>query len=42
MKRPTVMAGGAVTLPLLFHADTELLEYICSENNRYFEIVPKK
>ena len=23
-------------------ADTELLEYICNENNRYFEIVPKK
>ena len=31
-----------VTLPLLFQADTELLEYICNENNRYFEIVPKK
>jgi len=31
-----------VTLPLLFQADTDLLEYICNENNRYFEIVPKK
>jgi hypothetical protein len=31
-----------VTLPLTYQADTELLEYICSENNRYFEIVPKK
>jgi hypothetical protein len=31
-----------VTLPLLYQADTELLEYICNENNRYFEIVPKK
>ena len=31
-----------VTLPLLYQPDTELLEYICSENNRYFEIVPKK
>ena len=31
-----------VTLPLLFQADTELLEYICNENNRYFEIVPRK
>ena len=31
-----------VTLPLLYQADTELLEYICNENNRYFEILPKK
>jgi len=31
-----------VTLPLLFQADTELLEYICNENNLYFEIVRKK
>ena len=31
----------SVTLPLAFQPDTELLEYICSENNRYFEIVPK-
>ena len=30
-----------VTLPLTFQADTELLEYICNENNRYFELVPK-
>ena len=30
-----------VTLPLTFQADTELLEYICNENNRYFELVAK-
>ena len=30
-----------VTQPLAFQADTELLEYICNENNRYFEIIPK-
>jgi len=36
------MKPWTVTLPLLYQADTELLEYICSENNRYFEIVPKK
>jgi hypothetical protein len=30
-----------VTLPLTYQPDTELLEYICSENNRYFEIIPK-
>jgi hypothetical protein len=31
-----------IVLPLTYQADTELLEYICSENNRYFEIIPKK
>jgi hypothetical protein len=25
-----------VTLPLTFQADTEILEYICDENNKYF------
>jgi hypothetical protein len=30
-----------VTLPLAFQPDTELLEYICNENNKYFEILPK-
>jgi len=30
-----------VTQPLAFAADTELLEYICNENNKYFEIIPK-
>ena len=30
-----------VTQPLAFQADTELLEYICNENNKYFEIIPK-
>ena len=30
-----------VTLPLLFQADEDLLEYVCNENNRYFERVPK-
>ena len=38
----SVKLGLTVTLPLLYQADTELLEYICNENNRYFEIVPKK
>jgi hypothetical protein len=28
-----------VTQPLAFQADTELLEYICNENNRYFDLV---
>ena len=30
-----------VTQPLAFQADTELLDYICNENNKYFEIIPK-
>ena len=30
-----------VTLPLILRPDTELLEYICNENNKYFDIVPK-
>ena len=30
-----------VTQPLAYQADTELLEYICNENNKYFEIIPK-
>lgn len=34
--------SSASTLPLRFQADTKLLEYICNENNRYFEIVPRK
>lgn len=29
-----------VTQPLVFEADNELIEYICNENNRYFDIVP--
>jgi len=29
----------SVTQPLAFQADTELLEYICNENNKYFELV---
>jgi hypothetical protein len=28
-----------VTQPLAFQADTDLLEYICNENNRYFDLV---
>ena len=28
-----------VTLPLIFVPDTELLEYMCNENNKYFEII---
>ena len=31
-----------VTQPLLFQADQDLLEYTCNENNRYFQIIPKK
>jgi hypothetical protein len=27
------------TQPLVYQADTELLEYICNENNKYFELV---
>ena len=30
-----------VTLPLVLVADSELLEYICNENNKYFEIIGK-
>jgi hypothetical protein len=30
-----------VTQPLVFQADDELLEYICNENNKYFDLVPK-
>jgi hypothetical protein len=29
-----------VTLPLALQPDTELLEYICDENNKYFQLVP--
>jgi len=28
-----------VVQPLLFQADDELIEYICNENNRYFDLV---
>ena len=34
-------AVGQGTLPLILRPDTELLEYICNENNKYFDIVPK-
>ena len=30
-----------VTQPLEFQADNELIEYICNENNRYFDLVPQ-
>jgi hypothetical protein len=29
-----------VTQALQYQADNELIEYICNENNRYFDIVP--
>ena len=29
-----------VTLPLVLAADNELIEYICDENNKYFQLVP--
>ncbi len=29
-----------VTQPLRYQADDELIEYICNENNKYFELVP--
>ena len=32
----------SVTQPLVLQPDTELLEYICNENNKYFEIIPKR
>jgi hypothetical protein len=31
----------SMTLPLTLQPDDELIEYICNENNRYFEIIPK-
>ena len=31
----------SVTQQLAYQPDTELLEYICNENNKYFEIIPK-
>lgn len=31
-----------VMLPLALAPDTEMLEYICNENNKFFEIIPKK
>ncbi len=31
-----------VTLPLILRPDTELLEYICNENNKYFDILPRR
>jgi hypothetical protein len=31
----------STTQSLAFQADTELLEYICDENNKYFQIIPK-
>jgi hypothetical protein len=31
----------SVTQQLAFQPDTELLEYICNENNKYFDIIPK-
>ena len=30
-----------VTLPLVLVPDSELLEYICNENNKYFENIPR-
>jgi hypothetical protein len=30
-----------VNLPLILRPDTDLLEYICNENNKYFNIIPK-
>jgi hypothetical protein len=30
-----------VTQPLTLQADDELIEYICNENNKYFELIPK-
>jgi hypothetical protein len=31
----------STTQSLAFQPDTELLEYICNENNEYFEIIPR-
>ena len=30
-----------VTLPLVLVPDSELLEYICNENNKYFENISR-
>jgi hypothetical protein len=30
-----------IMVPLTFHADTELLEYVCNENNKYFDLLPR-
>jgi hypothetical protein len=35
----TYTKAWTVTQPLVFQPDTELLEYICNENNRYFDLV---
>jgi hypothetical protein len=32
----------SVTIPLTYQADTEMLEYVCAENNKYFDLVPKE
>jgi hypothetical protein len=29
----------SVTLPLVLYPDSELLEYMCNENNKYFQLV---
>jgi hypothetical protein len=30
-----------MTLPLTLQPDDEIIEYICNENNKYFELIPK-
>jgi hypothetical protein len=30
-----------IMVPLLFYADTELIEYACNENNKYFQLLPR-
>jgi len=39
--RKTYTRPWSVTLPLVFVPDSEILEYICNENNKYFEIAPQ-
>jgi hypothetical protein len=31
-----------VVVPLTYYADTELLEYVCQENNKYFQLLPAR
>jgi hypothetical protein len=37
----TYTAPWTIMVPLTFQADTELLEYVCNENNKYQELLPK-
>ena len=34
-------APWTINVPLVFQADTEMLEYVCNENNKYRELLPE-